>query len=455
MNSRENDELKKLHKLIFEYYKKMGEGKYIDVDYTNVTVESITEVFKHLMNEVQKYRQELEDTSLMMDANLEEISNTYDLLSSLLEITDVLSKSVNPYDVALEVVSIIQKNVPSEEAALFVLENGNIKEFSKTGTKRSRIFFNSYMLINSHKAVLDEKVPLMAIPIETEKDFYGAFVCVGKKNGSFYNAADRKLIESAAKQLRIAFSNYKYFRAELKRAAVQKELSIAHKIQQSLFPKKFPENFKVAGTSIPAHDVGGDYYDAFELNGKLFIVVADVSGKGVPAAIIMSSFRSYLKGIVHSGMPFEELVNYLNHLISSDIAEDRFVTAVVGTLDPSTNTFEYVNAGHDPIIRSRNGNLDFFESNGIPFGIMDSPEMYKSEKVKMNKDDIIVIYTDGIAEARNFDKEEYGLSRIYDFVRNFNDLPPRDMLEMLIENVADFSHGTEQHDDMTALIAKI
>ena len=455
MNSQENDELKKLNKLIFEYYQKMGGGKYVDVDDTNVTVEGIAEVFKHLMNEVQKYRQELEETSLMMEANLEEISNTYDLLSSLLEITDVLSESVNPFDVALKVVDIIQRNVSSEEVALFILESGQIKEFSRTDTKRSRTFFNSYMLVNSHKAVLDEKVPLMAIPIENGEDFYGAFVCVGKKNGPFYNAADRKLVESAAKQLRIAFSNYKYFKSELESAKVQKELSIAYDIQQSLLPKKFPENFKVAGASIPAHDVGGDYYDAFELDGKLFITVADVSGKGVPAAIIMSSFRSYLKGIVHSGMPFEELVNYLNHLVSSDIAEDRFVTAVVGIFDPLTSTFEYVNAGHDPIILSRNGNLNFFESNGIPFGIVDSPEMYKSEKVKMNKDDTIIIYTDGIAEARNFNEEEYGLSRIYDFVKNFEDLPPKDMLEMLVENVANFSHGAEQHDDMTVLIAKI
>ncbi len=455
MNSQENSGLKKLHRLILEYYQKMGKGKCTDIDDTDMTVEGVAKAFKCLMNETQKYRQELEDISLMMEANLEEISNTYDLLSSLLEITDVLSESVNPFDVVLEVVDIIRRNVPSEEVVLFIFESGQIREFSRTDTKRSRVFFNSYMLINTHKAVLDEKVPLMAIPIEAGKDFYGAFVCVGKKNGPFYSAADRKLAESAAKQLRIAFSNYKYFKAELERAAIQKELSIAYDIQQSLFPKRFPENFKVAGASIPAHDVGGDYYDAFELNGKLFITVADVSGKGVPAAIIMSSFRSYLKGIVHSNMNFEELVNYLNHLVSSDIAEDRFVTAVVGIFDPLTNTFEYVNAGHDPIIHSRNGNLNFFESSGIPFGIMDSPKMYKSEKIKMNKNDTIVIYTDGIAEARDLDKREYGLDKIYDFVRNFDDLPPKDMLEMLIENVANFSHGAEQHDDMTVLIAKI
>ncbi len=453
MSLQENDELKKLYRLISKHYKQII-GKNVDLDSDEVTVETIANMFERLMSSVQKYRQEIEDTSLMMEANLEEISNTYDLLSSLLEITDVLSKSVNPFDVAEEVIDIIQSNVPSEEVVLFTLENGKVKEFSKTGTKTSRAFFNSYMLSASHKVVLDEKIPLMAIPIESKDEFYGAFLCVGKKNGPFYSAADRKLVESAAKQLRIAFSNYKYFKMELKRATIQKELSIAYDIQQSLFPKVFPKNFDVAGVSIPAHDVGGDYYDAFELDGKLFITVADVSGKGVPAAIIMSSFRSYLKGIVRSSKNLEELSNSLNHLISSDISEDRFVTAVIGIFDPKSQTFEYVNAGHDPIIHVSEKKSRFLGSNVIPFGIMDTPGMYKTERISVKPNDMLIVYTDGIAEARNLNEEEYGLDRLIEFAKNFSDLSPHDMLDMLMKNVADFSHDAEQHDDITALIAK-
>lgn len=451
MSLQESDELKKLYMLISKHYKQMS-GECVDLDSDKITVETIANIFEKLMGNLQKYRQELEDTSLVLEANLEEISNTYDLLSSLLEITDVLSKNVNPFEVAMEVVNIIGKNVPSEEVALFVIEKGQVKEFSLSEAKRARSFFNSYML-SRHKPVLDEERPLMAIPIEAN-EFYGAFVCLGKKNGPFYTAADRKLVESAAKQLKVAFSNYKYFKMELKRATIQKELSIAYDIQQSLFPKVFPENFNVAGVSIPAHDVGGDYYDAFELNGKLFITVADISGKGIPAAIIMSSFRSYLKGIVRSSRSLEELSNSLNHLISSDISEDRFVTAVIGIFDPKSQTFEYVNAGHDPIIHISDGKSYFLESNGIPFGIADAPRMYKTEKISVKPGDMLVVYTDGIAEARNLNKEEYGLDRLIEFVKNFSDLSPHDMLEMLIENVANFSHGTEQHDDITALIAK-
>ncbi len=451
MSLQGSDELKKLYILISKHYKQMS-GERVDLDSNGVTVETIANMFEKLMSNLQRYRQELEDTSLVLEANLEEISNTYDLLSSLLEITDVLSKNVNPFEVAMEVVSIIGKNVPSEEVALFVIEEGQVREFSESETKRARSFFNSYML-SSHKPVLDEERPLMAIPIEAN-EFYGAFVCIGKKNGPFYTAADRKLVESAAKQLKVAFSNYKYFKMELRRATIQKELSIAYDIQQSLFPKVFPENFNVAGVSIPAHDVGGDYYDAFELNGKLFITVADISGKGIPAAIIMSSFRSYLKGIVRSSKNLEELSNSLNHLISSDISEDRFVTAVIGIFDPKSQTFEYVNAGHDPVIHISKGKSSFLESNGIPFGIMDTPGMYKTEKINVKPGDMLIVYTDGIAEARNLDKEEYGLDRLIEFVKKFSDLPPHDMLEMLIENVANFSHGAEQHDDITALIAK-
>jgi sigma-B regulation protein RsbU (phosphoserine phosphatase) len=456
MSSQEKSELEKLYDLIFTHYKELGQGcPNIDLPREKMTAEEISSMFECLMSSIKKYRDELENTSLMMEANLEEISNTYDLLSSLLEITNTLSKSVNPYDVALEVVDIIEKNIPSEEVVLFTIEEGEIKKFSRGSVDKAQRFFNSYILTKSHKVVMDEKNPLMAIPIESENEFYGVFVCVKKKGGLFYNAADRKLVESAAKQLRMAFSNYRYFKAEVERAAIQKELSIAYDIQQHLFPKTFPEKFNVVGTSIPAHDVGGDYYDAFDLNGKLFITIADVSGKGVPAALIMSSFRSYLKGIIQSNRSFEELINYFNHLISSDISEDRFVTAVVGMIDPVESTFEYVNAGHDPIIFSRNGELSFLEANGVPFGILDDPHAYDVKKINVEKGDVLVMYTDGVAEARNQLGEEYGLDRLNDLVKNSYMIEPRDMLQMIISDVADFSYGAQQHDDITVLVTKI
>ena len=452
MSLQESDELRKLYTLISKYYTKNVEGKN-SLNERKVTVEIIADMFEELTNNLQKYKRDLEDTSLALEANLEEISNTYDLLSSLLEITDVLSKSINPFEVVMEVVKIISNNVPSEEMALFVVDEGKIKKFSENEAKHARSFFNAYML-SEHKVVLDEENSLLAVPIEAN-EFYGAFVCLGKKNGPFYTAADRKLVESAAKQLKVAFSNYRYFRMEVKRAAIQRELSIAYDIQQSLFPKIFPKKFSVAGVSIPAHDVGGDYYDAFELNGKLFVTVADISGKGIPAAIIMSSFRSYLKGIVRSSKNLEELSNNLNHLISSDISEDRFVTAVIGVFDPKSRTFEYVNAGHDPIIYVSDGKSNFLDSDGVPFGIIDKPKMYRTKTIDVKAGDVLVIYTDGIAEARNLKKEEYGLERLNGFVRKFSKLSPQEMLEMLMEDVENFSLGAEQHDDITALIAKM
>ncbi len=454
MSSQKKNELKELYELILDHYKELGQGCPV-IDNEEITIEKIANMFECLMNSVKRYRQELEDTSLMMEANLEEISNTYDLLSSLLEITNVLSKSVNPYDVVLEVVDIIEKNIPSEEVVLFTVDKGEVKKFSRTASHRSEEFFDFYILSEKKRAVLDEDVPLMAIPIGKDKEFYGAFVCVGKKGSSFYNAADRKLVESASKQLKIAFSNYRYFKAEVKRAAIQKELSIAYDIQQHLFPKKFPDKFCVAGTSIPAHDVGGDYYDAFELDGKLFITIADVSGKGVPAALIMSSFRSYLKGIVRSERSFDELINYFNHLISSDISEDRFVTAVVGMIDPKESTFEYVNAGHDPIIRLHDGKIDLFEANGVPFGVLDVPRAYAVEKLEMKKGDVLVMYTDGVAEARNVRGEEYGLDRLNNLVKSLKDAEPNQALQMIVEDVANFSYGAQQHDDITVLVVKL
>ncbi len=419
-----------------------------------ITVEKIANVFKEMMDTLHKYRQDLEETSLMLEANLEEISNTYDLLSSLLEITNVLSKSINPFDVAKDVVDIISKNIPSEEVALFIINDGEIKNFSNSEPKRSREFFNSYILTSNAKIVIEERIPLIAVPVEGE-GFQGAFVCVGKKNGSFYTAADRKLIEAAAKQLKISLSNYRYFRLELERTALQRELSIAYQIQQSLFPKNFPNEFEVAGISIPAHDVGGDYYDAFEIDGKLFFTVADVSGKGVSAAIIMSAFRSYLKGTSRMEKDLKNIAISLNRLISSDIPEDRFVTAVLGILDPENQTFEYVSAGHNPMLLLREDRIDQLESNGIPFGIYGVSGGYDVKKIHVEKGDIIVAYTDGIVEARSVEKCEYGLSRFIDVLKELRDFSPSDILGALITDVQNFSKGADQHDDVTTLIAKV
>jgi len=440
-----------IYEELFNYSKSVGWNGL--KDQKDLDFESIVEIFKNMIDEIQRYRKDLEESSLILEANLEEISNTYDLLSTLLEITNVLSQSVNPFDVAMEITEIIDKNIQPEEIALFLIDEDKILTFSGSNGKRTKEFFDSYIL-TAKRAVMNDQIPLMVIPIG-EENFQGAFVCIGKKNGAFFDAADRKLIEAASKQLKLSLSNYSYFKKELKRAVFERELTIAQEIQKSFFPTKFPDRFDVSGVSIPAHDVGGDYYDAFEKNGKLLLTIADVSGKGIGAALMMSMFRSYLRSISASEDDLYVIATSLNHLMCDELSEDKFVTSIVGILDPYDHTFEYVNAGHDPVIIIRKDGVDLFESTDPPFGIFEGHNFYRPKKIKVNEGDSIALYTDGFPESRDLRGEEYGLERLIDFLNASSKDKPREIVERLLIENKNFSRGAEQHDDMTVIVVRV
>ncbi len=444
--------LRNVYEEILDYSKNVGWNGVRPLE--EIDEESIVELVKGIIDEIRKYRKDLEESSLIIDANLEEISNTYDLLSTLLEITDVLLKNVNPFEIAMEIVKVIDRNIQAEELSLFLFdEDENLKIFSNSNAKRSIEFFNSYIL-GSRSVVMNDQIPMIVIPVEGER-FNGAFVGIGKKNAAFFTAADRKLVEAASKQLKLSISNYSYFKKEVKRATLEREISIAREIQKGFFPNRFPEDFNVAGLSLPAHDVGGDYYDAFKIDGKLFLTIADVSGKGIGAALMMSMFRSYLKSVSRTSKCLHEIAISLNHLMCTELSEDRFVTAVIGVLDPVNNTFEYVNAGHDPIIILKKDQIEFLESDYPPFGIFECEDFYVSQQIRMAGEDSIVLYTDGLPEARDLSGNEYGLDRMEEVLKGCHGENPSQMLECLMNDIKNFAKDTEQHDDMTVIISKL
>lgn len=450
MHQNEKTYFENVYEEIVSYSKSKGWNELDPVEH--VDSETIVITFKKLFDELQKRKKELEESSLMLESNLEEISNTYDLLSTLLEITNTLSKDINPFNTAMGIVNILQQNIQAEEFSLFLFDEEKIVEFSESESQCTKKFLDSY-LSTSKNVVMDDHIPLMAIPIKIENDLDGVFICIGKKNNTFFSAADRKLVEATSKQLKLALSNYNYFKREIKRVVFEREMSIAKEIQERFFPTKFPEKYKVAGVSIPAHDVGGDYYDAFERNGKLFLTIADVSGKGIGAALMMSMFRSYLRSISTYGN-LHEMATYLNRLMCEELSEDKFVTAVVGTFDPASCNFEYVNAGHDPIVIIKDKKAQFLESDNPPFGILENDNFYIPKSVKLSNDDLIFLYTDGLPEARNVNNEEYGFDRLFKKIISISEKAPSKIIHEIIDDIDDFSKGADQHDDMTVLVTK-
>jgi sigma-B regulation protein RsbU (phosphoserine phosphatase) len=251
------------------------------------------------------------------------------------------------------------------------------------------------------------------------------------------------------------------------KVTMKRDLEIAREIQSWLVPSKPPA---VAGANIafhtrPQNSVAGDYYDAFyPLNnaaegGKLFLVIADVAGKSVPAALLMATFQASLRTIVQEGAPLDELVIRLNRYACAHSLDGlRFTTAVMAEYDPAARRLVYVNAGHNaPVIRRRDAGLDSgierLESNGMPLGI--SPDaIYETGSVELTPQDALIFFTDGVVEAFNDKGEEFSDARWVATIRNLPDWDAQRSLQFLMQRVDDFVGTTRQSDDITCLVLR-
>ncbi len=211
------------------------------------------------------------------------------------------------------------------------------------------------------------------------------------------------------------------------------------------------EGIEISAVSYPAIHVGGDYYDVLEVEGKIYAVVADVSGKGIPAALLMSTVRSTLRTLLENVENLSELVSKLNKRITEDFEEDRFVTMAFFSLDKS-GELRVVNAGHDPVYIVKNDRMETVGSSGVPLGIL--PDWNYDEKVlELEPGTFVVAYTDGVVEARNIKGEEYGFERLEQVLKEFKG-SAEELTTKIKDSVFNFSSGAVQHDDTTIMVIK-
>src|SRR3984885_1180215 len=198
--------------------------------------------------------------------------------------------------------------------------------------------------------------------------------------------------------------------------SMKRDIEIAREIQKWLVPRRAPEvpGVDIAFATRPAKTIGGDYYDAFRrsTDGPLLIAVADVSGKSIPAAMLMATFQGSLRALASASGSLAELVGGLNRQVCGNSLNDRFTTAFLAELDPATGDLTYLCAGHNPpILKREDGTIELLESDNMPLGI-EPKESYKSGITRIEPHDLLVIYTDGVTEARNEDGEEFGDERL-------------------------------------------
>lgn len=242
------------------------------------------------------------------------------------------------------------------------------------------------------------------------------------------------------------------------KVTMKRDLEIAREIQTWLVPSVPPEvpGADIAFATRPQNSVAGDYYDAFypdERRDRLVVVIADVAGKSVPAALLMATLQASLRTIAGEGVPVAELVTRLNRYASAySLDGRRFTTAVLSEYDPATRQLTYVNAGHNaPILRRADGTFEKLEVGGLPLGIKLGAE-YQTATLELRPRDALIFFTDGVVEAFNESGEEFGNSRWQGTISSMPDWNAQETLQFLMKRVDEFVGATRQSDDITCLV---
>ncbi len=242
------------------------------------------------------------------------------------------------------------------------------------------------------------------------------------------------------------------------------ELQIAAEIQKNFLPETIPqtEGFDIAAKSIPAKEVGGDFFDVIPLEvipispTRTGIMIADVSGKGVPAALFMALSRIVVRVTATWFRKPAEIINFANPIIANNSKTGMFVTLFYGNIDTETRTLTYVNAGHNPpiVLRKENGEIEELPLTGVAVGALDDAE-YTQREIRLTSGDVMVLYTDGITEAVNEREEMFDTPRLIETIRNTSALSSQEIVDGIISSVFAFSGTTPQFDDITLMVVKV
>ncbi len=298
----------------------------------------------------------------------------------------------------------------------------------------------------------------LIVPMQIKNETKG-LVLLGKAyQGKEYSKSDVEFIYSAASLAVISLENSRLFEEFLQKQKIEKDLEVARTIQQNLLPSKFPEfnNFEIEAANIPARQVGGDYFDILKLDeDRTLIVIADVSGKGMQAALLMANIQAFIKTLSKLDYPPDKATNMLNNLVSENTTNGSFITMFWGILNDKTLEFEFVNAGHNPPLLLRYGEIKKLKRGGLILGVMETLIPYESEKIQLQPDDILFLFTDGISEAMDKDYAEFGEDKIEEIISQSADLTPEEIKGKILDELARFTDGAIQSDDITMLVVKV
>jgi sigma-B regulation protein RsbU (phosphoserine phosphatase) len=286
----------------------------------------------------------------------------------------------------------------------------------------------------------------------------GAIMLGPRLRGGDYTPTDLEFLYSLGNLAIISIENARLFREGLEKQRMEDELKIAREIQQGLLPEQLPRipGFEIAGINIPSYQVGGDYYDVIQHDGRDYVVaIGDVSGKGTPAALLMAGVQAVLRTIAPLQLPLPVATGRINDLICLNTHGGKFITFFWGLLETEHRVFRYVNAGHNPpMLIRKNGNIEKLESGGLILGIMKSVTPYQEGAVTFEPGDVLLMYTDGVSEAMNPESVDFSEEELEKVASNSRGLSSGEMIAKIRHALELHTKGSPQSDDITMLVLK-
>ncbi|MFN8484590.1 MAG: SpoIIE family protein phosphatase [Anaerolineae bacterium] len=406
-------------------------------------------------------------------------------LSAISEVSRQVAAIVNLDELFSRVVHLIQASFGYDFVQILTLQDDNLLFRASTGELHETRRADSYtiplgqgitgwvaaegepILANNiaeePRYILDPERQLhatrseLAVPLKIEERVLGVLDVQSNRVGAF-DKDDLFVLKTLADQIAIAIQEARLYQEALARQRLEQELVLAAEIQASLLPEHVPviPGYEVAAFWRPALEMAGDFYDFVTLTeGRWGFVIADVSDKGIPAAMFMAATRSMVRASVLGRRPPVEAITRANALILRDTRADMFVTLCYCVLDPSTGQLIYVNAGHMPplIYRARADRAEYLSSKGIVLGAIEDIRL-EEKVVTLRPGDVLALYTDGVTEAITLEEVDFGEERLADVIRRCHAQHPSEIIGSIVSAVTEYVGDAPQHDDFALIVIK-
>lgn len=310
------------------------------------------------------------------------------------------------------------------------------------------------------KSFMEDESPiksLLGVPLILKGKIIGVLSVFNKHSSEGFTESDQRLLSIIAAQSAQIIENARLYLEEQNLMLMQEEMRLAAETQINLLPKSIPKvaDYQIAGKSIPAKDVGGDYYDFIQIDDNNFaFCLGDVSGKGMSAAMLMSNLQATLRAQILSGVNSKETITRTNPVLFQNTDSTKFVTLFLGIVNIKSNEINYCNAGHNnPYYLDKNNQIKELDVGGLILGFQPD-SLYLEGKIPFHPDEMIVLYSDGITEAMNDQNEEFGEERLIKLITQYKNEDIYKLIDRIIVAVNAFSEGVAQSDDITVMIIK-